>query len=149
MSRSVRTGRMEPPKSTEERIENVISFMLSSLDRNLWVDELAESLQAVAVALRGAVQETDWILAQSTFSCALKMQRACRLLETSDHADQGNRNPAGHRRSALFLAQLPSDLRLFADRIPPAAQRLRRSQSKARAITSAGQPRARRPDAAG
>jgi AraC-like DNA-binding protein len=69
-------------ESTEERIENVISFMLNSLDRNLWVDELASHCKLSPSHFAALFKKRTGFSAIDFF-LRLKMQRACRLLETS------------------------------------------------------------------
>lgn len=70
-------------ESTEERIENTISFMLSSLDRNLWVDELASHCMLSPSHFAALFKKRTGFSAIDFF-LRLKMQRACRLLETSN-----------------------------------------------------------------
>ena len=114
----------EAAESAEERIENVVSLMLDSLDRSVCVDELASTLQAVAFAFRGAVQEADRVQ-RNRFFPSSQDAAGVPLVGNLEHTDQGNRGSAGHRRSALFLAQFSPDLWLFAHGIPAATHRLK------------------------
>jgi AraC-like DNA-binding protein len=70
-------------ETTEERIENVVSFMLGSLDRNLRIDELARHCNLSPSHFAALFRKRTGFSAIDFF-LRLKMQRACRLLETSN-----------------------------------------------------------------
>ena len=70
-------------ETTEERIENVVSLMLSSLDRNLRVEELASHCKLSPSHFAALFKKRTGFSAIDFF-LRLKMQRACRMLETSN-----------------------------------------------------------------
>jgi AraC-like DNA-binding protein len=69
-------------ETVEQRIESIISLMLSSLDRNLRVDELASHCKLSPSHFAALFKKRTGFSAIDFF-LRLKMQRACRLLETS------------------------------------------------------------------
>jgi AraC-like DNA-binding protein len=70
-------------ETTEQRIENVVSLMLSSLDRNLRIEELASHCKLSPSHFAALFKKRTGFSAIDFF-LRLKMQRACRMLETSN-----------------------------------------------------------------
>jgi len=70
-------------ETTEERIENAVSFMLRRLDRKIRVNELA-ALCKVSPSHFAALFKKRTGFTAIDFFLRLKMQRACQLLDSSD-----------------------------------------------------------------